>query len=66
VGWGRRPIKALEKELGLLALSFGGGFWRITPARGYLRLNLISFVGLWIARLNLTVALPLFWLWLVL
>ncbi|WP_138924921.1 protein-methionine-sulfoxide reductase heme-binding subunit MsrQ [Sulfitobacter sp. BSw21498] len=42
-GLGAEPIKALEKELGLLALQLLVAGLAITPARRYLRLNLIKF-----------------------
>jgi methionine sulfoxide reductase heme-binding subunit len=42
-GLGAEPIKALEKELGLLALQLLIAGLAITPARRYLRLNLIKF-----------------------
>ncbi|WP_340244862.1 protein-methionine-sulfoxide reductase heme-binding subunit MsrQ [Sulfitobacter pontiacus] len=42
-GLGAEPIKALEKELGLLALQLLIAGLAITPARRYLRLNLIRF-----------------------
>ena len=42
-GLGAEPIKALEKELGLLALQLLIAGLVITPARRYLRLNLIKF-----------------------
>ncbi len=42
-GLGAEPIKALEKELGLLALQLLVAGLSITPARRYLRLNLIKF-----------------------
>ena len=42
-GLGADPIKALEKELGLLALQLLVAGLAITPARRYLRLNLIKF-----------------------
>ena len=42
-GLGAEPIKALEKELGLLALQLLIAGLAITPARRYLRLNFIKF-----------------------
>ena len=42
-GLGAEPIKALVKELGLLALQLLIAGLAITPARRYLRLNLIKF-----------------------
>ena len=42
-GLGAEPIKALEKELGLLALQLLIAGLAVTPARRYLRLNLIRF-----------------------
>ncbi|WP_353628044.1 protein-methionine-sulfoxide reductase heme-binding subunit MsrQ [Sulfitobacter sp. TCYB15] len=42
-GLGAEPIKALEKELGLLALQLLTAGLAITPARRYIRLNLIKF-----------------------
>mgnify|MGYP003118714228 CR=1 FL=1 len=42
-GLGAEPIKALEKELGVLALQLLIAGLVITPARRYLRLNLIKF-----------------------
>jgi methionine sulfoxide reductase heme-binding subunit len=42
-GLGAEPIKALEKELGLLALQLLVAGLSITPARRYLRLNMIKF-----------------------
>ncbi|UWR18907.1 protein-methionine-sulfoxide reductase heme-binding subunit MsrQ [Sulfitobacter pontiacus] len=42
-GLGAEPIKALEKELGLLALQLLIAGLAITPARRYIRLNLIKF-----------------------
>ncbi|AXI49414.1 MAG: protein-methionine-sulfoxide reductase heme-binding subunit MsrQ [Sulfitobacter sp.] len=42
-GLGAEPIKALEKELGLLALQLLIAGLAVTPARRYLRLNLIKF-----------------------
>ena len=42
-GLGAEPIKALEKELGVLALQLLIAGLAITPARRYLRLNLIRF-----------------------
>ena len=42
-GLGAEPIKALEKELGVLALQLLIAGLAITPARRYLRLNLIKF-----------------------
>ena len=42
-GLGAEPIKALEKELGLLALQLLVAGLAIPPARRYLRLNLIKF-----------------------
>mgnify|MGYP000565695886 FL=1 len=42
-GLGAEPIKALDKELGLLALQLLIAGLAVTPARRYLRLNLIKF-----------------------
>ena len=42
-GLGAEPIKALEKELGLRALQLLIAGLAVTPARRYLRLNLIKF-----------------------